>query len=106
MSSETPAGLARRPYNWRLLGILVAANLVSVILVTPYSLAIYSDRLKTAKLPFPLSWLVPIQWVEATVFYGIIAGLGLTIAGRVGLGLPFLESWLAWISTEHQSHKK
>jgi len=38
---------------------------------------------------------VPIQWLETTVLYGIIAAVGLFIASRIGLGLPFLESWLA-----------
>jgi hypothetical protein len=95
MSNETPSGLARRSYDWRLLGILVAAILVSVILVTPYALAIQANTLKTAKLPLPLPLLVPIQWVGTTVLYGIIAAIGLAVAGRIGLGLPFLESWLA-----------
>jgi len=94
MSDETPSGSVRRPYNWRLLGLLVAAILLSLILVTPYVLAI-QPRLKTAKLPLPLSILMPIQWVATTVFYGVIAAGGLAIAGRIGLGLPFLESWLA-----------
>jgi hypothetical protein len=94
MSNQTPSGLAPRPYNWRLLGILVAAILVSVILITPYALAI-QPKLKTAKLPLPLPLLVPIQWVGTAVLYGIIAAIGLTVAGRIGLGLPFLESWLA-----------
>jgi hypothetical protein len=94
MGNETPIGLARKPYNWRLLGILVAAILVSVILVTPYALAI-QPKLKTTKLPLPLPFLLPIQWVANTVLYGIIAAIGLAVAARIGLGLPFLESWLA-----------
>ena len=95
MSDETPSGLARRPYNWRLLGVLVAAILVSVIFVTPYALALQADKLKTAELPLPLPLLLPIQWVGTAVLYGIIAAFGLAVAGRIGLGLPFLESWLA-----------
>lgn len=95
MSNETPIGLAQRPYSWRLLAILVVAILASVILITPYSLAVQADSLRTAKLPLPLPLLLPIQWVETTVLYGIIAAIGLAVAGRIGLGLPFLESWLA-----------
>jgi hypothetical protein len=76
------------------LGILVAAIFLSVILITPYALAI-QPKLKTAKLPLPLSLLMPIQWVTTTLLYGIIAAIGLAVAGRIGLGLPFLESWLA-----------
>ncbi len=95
LNNQTSIGLSRKPYNWRLLRILVVAILVSVILVTPYSLALQADSLKSAKLPLPLPVLLPIQWVETTVLYGIIAAIGLVVAGRIGLGLPFLESWLA-----------
>jgi len=94
MSNEAPSGLARRPYNWRLLGVLVAGILMSVILISPYMLAI-QPKLKTAKLPLPLPLLMPIQWVATTVFCGITAAVGLAVASRIGLGLPFLESWLA-----------
>ena len=67
----------RKPYNWRLLGVLVVAMLVSIILVTPYALAIQANTLKSVKLPLPLTVLIPIQWVAATVLYGIFAGIGL-----------------------------
>jgi len=77
------------------LGILVGMVLVSVILVTPYSLSLQSAALATEKLPMPLIILVPIQWLETTILYGILAAIGLFIANRIGLGLPFLESWLA-----------
>lgn len=95
MSGETTLGTARKPYNWRLLMILVAAVLVSTILVTPYVLTLEAPTLKTAKLPLPLTLLLPVQWLETAVLYGILAAIGLFIAGRIGLGLPFLESWLA-----------
>jgi hypothetical protein len=84
-----------RSYNWRLLSILAGAILVSTILVTPYALAIQADTLKTVKLPLPLSVLIPMQWVGNTVLCGLLAGIGLAVAGRIGLGLPFLEGWLA-----------
>jgi membrane protease YdiL (CAAX protease family) len=74
---------------------LVAAILVSVILITPYVLSLQQFSLQDAKLPMPLVLLLPLQWAQTTILYGIIAALGLIIAGRIGLGLPFLESWLA-----------
>jgi hypothetical protein len=95
MSDGTSIGLARKPYNWRLLSILVVAILVSTILVTPYALALQADTLKNLKLPLPLPVLIPIQWLGNTVFCGLLGGLGLAVAGRIGLGLPFLEGCLA-----------
>jgi membrane protease YdiL (CAAX protease family) len=88
MSNEMSIGSARTPYNWRLLAILVAAILVSQILVTPYQLAILGESLR-------FSPLLLIGWAQWTVIFGIIAAIGLAVAGRIGLGLPFLESWLA-----------
>jgi hypothetical protein len=95
MVNEQSGGSGQRSYNWRLLIILVILILVSVILITPYSLSLQANSLKTAALPLPLTILLPIQWLETTVLYGIVAAIGLFIAGRIGLGLPFLESWLA-----------
>ena len=95
MSIEIPNELNHKPYNWRLLGILVVAVLLSVILITPYSLSLQSNTLATAKLPLPLPILLPLQWLQTTILYGILAAIGLFIANRIGLGAPFLESWLA-----------
>lgn len=95
MKVLTPAGTAQHPYNWRLLVVLVVTILFSVILVTPYSLALQADKLKSIKLPLPLAVLLPLQWAANTVLLGGIAALGLLIAPRIGLGLPFVESWLA-----------
>jgi membrane protease YdiL (CAAX protease family) len=95
MNSRSVDHDTRKPFPWRLWGILVAAILVSVILITPYVLSLQQFSLQDAKLPMPLVLLLPLQWAQTTILYGIIAALGLIIAGRIGLGLPFLESWLA-----------
>jgi membrane protease YdiL (CAAX protease family) len=95
LSPEPGPEAAPKPYNWRLLAILVAAVLVSVILITPYSLTLQASSLQNAQLPLPLAVLLPIQWLETTILYGVLAAIGLYIAGRIGLGLPLLESWLA-----------
>ena len=88
-------GLTRKPYNWRLLAILVVAILVSVIMVTPYALTQQADTLKTMHLPMPLAILIPIELLGSTILYGVLAAIGLFAAGKIGLGLPFLESCLA-----------
>ena len=84
MSTLAALARARKPYNWRLLLILIAAILVSVILITPYSLALQANSLEAARLPLPLPLLLPVQWIEAAVLYGIIAAIGLAIARRLG----------------------
>ena len=96
-AANPPAAIAllRRPYNWRLLAILSLAMFLSVILLTPYAISLQADALKKAHLPLPLKVLLPLQWVGSTILYGACAGIGLFAAGKIGLGLPFLEGWLA-----------
>lgn len=86
---------SKKPFNWRLLAVLVVAILLSVIMITPYILTLQAETLKTAPLPMPLEVLLPIQWLQTTAIYGVLAAIGLVIASRIGLGLPLLESWLA-----------
>ncbi len=95
MKNESSTIPGYKPYNWRLLGILIIAILLSVIMITPYSLTLQGKALANAKLPIPLTILLPLQWLQTTILYGIFAAIGLFIANRIGLGLPFLESWLA-----------
>ena len=94
MSETAAIGLDGRPYNWRLLGILVVAMFVSTILVTPFALAIQADTLKNIKLPLPLALLIPFNWSQAPYYAALLAAVGLAVARRIGLGLPFLEGWL------------
>jgi membrane protease YdiL (CAAX protease family) len=95
MDTTLPTLPTRKPYPWRILAILIAAIFVSVILITPYSLTLQGATLKNIQLPIPIWLLLPIQWLQTTLMYGVLAALGLLIAGRIGLGLPFIESWLA-----------
>ena len=94
MNESTPKLPNRAPYNWRLLLVLVAAMLLSTILCTPYALTIQEHSLKDLKLPLPLAVLIPIEWMGGTLLCGTLAAIGLAIASRIGLGLPFLEGWL------------
>lgn len=105
MGSTMPSRVARKRFNWRVLAILVVAILISVILITPCSLSLQGETLKTAKLPLPLEILLPIQWIQTTIIYGVLAAIGLVVAGRIGLGLPLLESWLAGKPEWDRLHK-
>jgi hypothetical protein len=68
--------------------------MVGIIAVIPYSLTQQSDLLATLELPIPLPLLVAIQIGQnAVLFLGLVA-VGLFLAARTGLGLPFVEGWL------------
>lgn len=95
MNNQSSNLILRKPFNWRLWGILMAAVLVSTIMVLPYALTLQSYSLQNASSSFSLPTLLAIQLAQAAILYGILTALGLIIAGRIGLGLPVLESWLA-----------
>jgi len=57
--------------------------------VLPYALTLQSATLEADELP-----LVMIGTLVNALIYGVLAGIGLFLAGRIGLGLPFVEGWL------------
>ncbi|MBN1696836.1 MAG: CPBP family intramembrane metalloprotease [Spirochaetales bacterium] len=94
MEDNSPNQGNRKPYNWKLLLILVIAIFITNIMVTPYSLSLQTETSSQERLPLPLIALIPLQWLGNTILYGILAAVGLLIAGRIGMGLPFMESIL------------
>lgn len=82
-----------RPYPWKTFGFLVAAGTLTGPLVLPYALGLEA----IAPGPHPpqsLSSLVLSTLLRNLIFLLPAAGLGLLVARRIGLGAPYLESWL------------
>jgi membrane protease YdiL (CAAX protease family) len=84
-----------KSFNWKIFFILLAACTWGFIAVLPYTLALQGDALATAQLPMPLWLLLTIQILPQILFFGILIGIGLLLANRIGLGLPVLEAKLA-----------
>ena len=72
----------KRPFNWRALWILVVLQLLGNLAAIPLLRA-------TSKLVEPV-W----AWVLWTAVSVPIVGIGLYLAGRIGLGVPFVEGQL------------
>lgn len=83
----------RKLINWKLFSILLSASVIANIAVLPYALSL--TVLRTTELPVPLPVAILVQIVQATVFFAIAIFLGLLLGRKVGLGAPFIESWLA-----------
>lgn len=83
-----------RPFRWRLFFIVWAACIFGIVAVLPYTLALQGESLAQAELPMPLPALLAIQVAQSAVMFAIAAGVGLLLASKIGLGLPFLEGWL------------
>ncbi len=89
---ETNTHSQEATFDWKLFFILWGMVIGGVIAAIPFSLTLQAEKLKTAQLPLPLELLIPIQIVANALIFGLFTGLGLYLAPRVGLGLPFLSS--------------
>ncbi len=83
-----------RSWNWKVFFLLLAATVLSILAVVPYVLTLQSNILKHVTLPMPLWKILALQMVENTLIFAVMIAAGLYLAGKVGLGLPFLESAL------------
>lgn len=87
MVSET------RRYPWRTFIFLVAVGMLTGPLVIPYLLGL----LAIAPGPHPPESLQPLilsRLIENLEYLVPGAGIGLLVARKIGLGAPYLESWL------------
>jgi hypothetical protein len=91
-----------KPFNWKIFFILLAASIVGVVAVIPYSLALQNLNLSELNLPIPVWLLIPLQVLQNAIMFAIAIGIGLLAANRVGLGLPVLEARLhCWFGAGH-----
>ena len=78
--------------NWKLFSVLFATSVITNVAVLPYAFSL--GVVRTEELPVPLPFAVLIQIVQATVFFAVAVFFGLLLGKKVGLGAPFIESWL------------
>lgn len=77
----------KRSFPVRVYILLVILTLLTNIAVQPYQLALGGKSFES------MSWMELVQVVLLnTVIYSVLGGLGLYLATRIGLGLPFLEN--------------
>lgn len=81
-------------FSWRLYGVLVAFLAVGYVAILPYALTLASTTLRSLPTSLPIPLLVALQTVQGILVYSILAGLGLFVAGRIGLGAPILRNWV------------
>ena len=75
-----------RPFPGKIYLLLVALTLLTNIIVQPYQLALQDISFEAQMMPDLM-----LSVLTDTVIYSVLAGLGLFLATRIGLGLPFLE---------------
>jgi hypothetical protein len=83
-----------KPYNWKIFFILLAAAIIGLLAIIPYTLALQGGLPPAEKLPMPLWLLALLQIGTQILLFGFAAGIGLSFANSIGLGLPVLEAAL------------
>jgi len=83
-----------RRFSWRIFFIVWAGCVFGVAAVIPYSLAVQGGAGALEQVSMPLPLLLALQTLQNAVLFAIVVGIGLLLATRIGLGLPFLEGWL------------
>lgn len=79
----------KRPFNWKVFLFILVLVILASFAVIPYSFTVTSTPLDSDVMLL----VIASTFVNALI-YGGLAAAGLYLAGRIGLGLPFVEGWL------------
>jgi membrane protease YdiL (CAAX protease family) len=83
------------PFPWRLLWFLLIASLVSAAVSLPFVFEVFRPLIENSPpIPIPIFLLVIVGVAQNFLLFGVIIGVGLLLARKIGLGAPLLESWL------------
>jgi hypothetical protein len=75
--------------------LLLIIALLSAAAALPFVFEVFSSLIRDAPpFPIPLPLIVVIGVAENLLLFGVIIGIGLLLARKMGLGAPLLEGWL------------
>lgn len=80
--------------NRKLFLVIWIAALFGAVAIIPYALTLQAEQLQSMPLPLSLPTLLLVQFLQNAVLLGILTAIGVALAPRVGLGLPFVKAWL------------
>ena len=76
----------KRPWNWKVFFVLVGLIIPATFAILPYALNLQNVS---------FGWdVLLIERLVYILLYSLLGGIGLLLANRIGLGLPFVESWI------------
>ena len=96
-TESTSANQTERPrrFPWRVFWLLLFASLAGAGAAIPLVLEIFRPLIQSAPRPaVPLPLLVVVGVAQNLVLFGLLIGVGLLLARKLGLGAPLLERWL------------
>src|SRR5512133_3103920 len=77
----------KRHWNWKVIFVLVGLNIPASFAIVPYSLHLQN-------VSFGWEVLVLDRLVNSILPLSLLGGIGLVLANRIGLGMPFVEGWV------------
>ena len=87
--------MEHKNYSWKMFGVLYAAALLGVVAIMPYLLDLIKNLPVDKPIPFSLPVLLLLTFLQSAVLLAVAVCVGLLLAGKIGKGVPLLESWLA-----------
>ena len=77
----------KRHWNWKVFFVLVG-------LIIPASFAIVPYAMHQQNVSFGWEMLVLDRLINSILPISLLGGIGLALANRIGLGMPFVEAWV------------
>ena len=81
-------------FPWRIFWVLLAASIAGIVGALPYVFTLFGKLLGLETLTMPLPVFAAVQVMHSGIAFGMIIVLGLLLAPKVGVRMPFLEWWL------------
>jgi hypothetical protein len=78
-------------YPWRVFWALFAAAIVGAASILPYVFEVFAAKLATDVEATSTLLVVLMQLLHLTLIFGIATGVGLLVAPKAGICLPFIE---------------
>ena len=80
-------------FPWRVLWLLLIASLLGAAAALPFVFEIFNSLIENSpQLPISLPLLVVVGVAQNLLMLGVVIGVGLLLARKIGLGAPLLES--------------
>ena len=81
----------KRPWNWRVFLALVGLIIPAAFAIVPFSLHLLNTYSETDAI-MPKWEIIVVNALINGLLIAVLGGIGLIIANRIGLGMPFVES--------------
>jgi hypothetical protein len=91
-------------YPWRIFWVLLAAALIGSVAILPYILEIFAHKFATEGAAAPRALIIGMQLLHLVLVFGIATGLGLLLAPKAGIELPYLQRWINQTPSETRPH--